>query len=238
MPYTYEYPRPSVTADCVLFAMRAEDLAVLLIQRKGMPFKGAWALPGGFVNESEALERAAARELMEETGISGVPLEQLGAFGDPGRDPRGHVVTVAFYSFLVADTKPVAADDAADAAWVPLRALALPSSGGSAPPPSRGRARKTELTLAFDHAKVIEAARRRLQERLVDPTRESPIQIVPPRFTLLELRRVYEAVLGRTIGARTFQARLLSTGVVEPVTRARQTGKQPTLYRFKTPRRA
>ena len=121
MPYTYEYPRPAVTADCVLFAMRAEDLAVLLIQRKHAPFKGSWALPGGFVNANEPLDRAAARELAEETGIVNVPLEQLGAFGDPGRDPRGHTVTVVFYSFVVADAQPSAADDAADAAWLPLK---------------------------------------------------------------------------------------------------------------------
>src|SRR5271170_7253316 len=101
--------------------MRAEDLAVLLIKRKKAPFKGAWALPGGFVNGNEPLERAAARELVEETGIAGVALEQLGAFGDPGRDPRGHTVTVVFYSFVVADAQPVAADDAADARWVSVR---------------------------------------------------------------------------------------------------------------------
>jgi 8-oxo-dGTP diphosphatase len=212
--------------------MRAEDLAILLIQRKGPPFKGAWALPGGFVNEDEGLERAAARELMEETGITGVPLEQLGAFGEPGRDPRGHVVTVAFYSFVVADTQPVAAGDAAAAAWHPLRALPLPSWGARPPV-------KSGLKLAFDHAQIIEAARRRLQERLVDPTRVSPVQIVPPRFTLTELQRVYEAVLGRTLDKRTFRARLVANGIAEPVSRARSrpSGKQPKLYRFKTPRR-
>ena len=189
MPFTYDYPRPAVTADTVLFAMRAEDLAVLLIKRKGTPFKGAWALPGGFVNANEPLDRAAARELQEETGVAGIPLEQLGAFGDPGRDPRGHTVTVAFYSFVVADTQPVAADDAADAAWHPLRALPLPSWGERSPVKSR-------LKLAFDHAEIIDFARSRLQQRLEDPARDSPFTIVPARFTLIELQRVYEAVLG------------------------------------------
>jgi len=229
VPFTYEYPRPSVTADCALFAMRAEDLAILLIKRKGAPYKGAWALPGGFVNENEPLEKAAARELVEETGISGVPLEQLGAFGDPGRDPRGHVVTVAFYSFVVADTQPVAADDAAEAAWHSLRALPLPSWGARSPV-------RTAVKLAFDHAYIIDAARRRLQERLVDPTRESPFAIVPSRFTLVELQRVYEAVLGHTIERRTFRARLLATGAVEPVARGRRGRTQ--LYRFKAQRGA
>jgi 8-oxo-dGTP diphosphatase len=231
VPFTYEYPRPALTADCILFAMRAEDLAVLLIKRKGPPFKGAWALPGGFVNPNEPLDRAAARELMEETGITGVPLEQLGAFGDPGRDPRGHVVSVAFYSFVVADAQPVAADDAADAAWHPLRALPLPSWGAHSPVKSR-------VKLAFDHAQMIEVARRRLQQRLVDPARDSPFQIVPARFTLTELQRVYEAVLGRTLDRRNFRARLVAKGIVEPVARARREGKpSPTqLYRFKLPR--
>ena len=97
MPYTYEYPRPAVTVDVVLFTIRAGDLAVLMIRRGGAPFKGHWALPGGFVEENESLERAASRELKEETGIEQAALEQLGAFGDPGRDPRGHTVSVAFY---------------------------------------------------------------------------------------------------------------------------------------------
>ncbi len=209
MPFTYEFPRPAVTADTVLFAMRAEDLAVLLIERKRPPFKGAWALPGGFVNENEPLERAAARELQEETGISNIPLEQLGAFGDPGRDPRGHTITVVFYSFVVADTQPVAADDAADAAWLPLRSLPLPSWGGRSPV-------KSAVKLAFDHAQIIDVARRALQLRLVDPARESPFEIVPARFTMREIQHVYEAVLGRSMASRSFQAKLLASGIVEP----------------------
>ncbi len=231
LPFSYEYPRPSVTADTVLFAMRAEDLAVLLVKRKNPPHRGAWALPGGFVNENESLDRAAARELMEETGITGIPLEQLGAFGDPGRDPRGHTITVAFYSFVVADAQPVAADDAADAGWHPLRSLPLPSWGARSP-------EKSAIKLAFDHARIIDAARRRLQERLVDPTRQSPFEIVPARFTLTELRRVYEAVLGRTIGAASFRARVVGRGIVEPVTPARGKKRASNLFRFKRERRA
>src|SRR5262252_3158541 len=84
VPFTYEFPRPAVTVDACIFTMRADDLAVLLIRRNSNPFKGLWALPGGFVDKNESLERAAARELEEETGITGVALEQLAAFGDPG----------------------------------------------------------------------------------------------------------------------------------------------------------
>ena len=93
MPYTYEYPRPSVTVDVVLFTLRAGELAVLMIRRGGAPFKGHWALPGGFVEENESLERAASRELQEETGVVQTALDQLGAFGDPGsRSARAHRV--------------------------------------------------------------------------------------------------------------------------------------------------
>lgn len=234
MPFTYEFPRPAVTVDTALFAMRAEDLAVLLVQRKNPPFRGAWALPGGFVDRDEALERAAARELQEETGVTGVRLEQLGAFGDPGRDPRGHCITVAFYSFVVADTQPVAADDAADAAWVSVRELPLPSWGERQPA-------RNAVRLAFDHARIIDVARGRLQERLVDPTRLSPFEIVPARFTLTELQRVYEAVLGHKIDMRSFRARLATRGLVEPVSRPRvkkTSGKRDImqLYCFKPAR--
>lgn len=229
MAYTYEYPRPALTVDAVIFTMREEDLAVLLVKRGGPPFEGYWALPGGFVNENEALERAALRELREETGIPGVALEQLGAFGEPGRDPRGHTVSVAFFTFVVADAAPiVAGDDAADAAWHALADLPIDRA------PTRRMPR-----LAFDHAQIIDKARRRLQERLVDPTRESPFELVPARFTLTELQRVYEAVLGRKLDKRNFRTRLLARGLVEPVARARRTGphRPAQLYRWKAPSR-
>src|SRR4051812_5327538 len=100
MPFTYEYPRPAVTVDCVVFGLdpTVDDLKILLIQRRGEPFAGMWALPGGFVNMDETLEESARRELQEETGISRLFLEQLYTFGDPGRDPRERVVTVAYYA--------------------------------------------------------------------------------------------------------------------------------------------
>jgi len=229
VPYVYDYPRPAVTVDVVIFSMRAEDLAVLLIKRASAPFKGGWALPGGFVDENEALDRAAARELREETGIANVGFEQLGAFGDPGRDPRGHTVSIAFFTFVVAATVPiVAGDDAADAAWHSLRDL-----------PIDRPATKKMPKLAFDHALIIDRARRRLQERLVDPTREAAFDLVPSRFTLSELQRVYEAVLGRPIDKRNFRARVLSRGLVEPVAKAQRIGKHrpAQLYRWKQSRR-
>jgi 8-oxo-dGTP diphosphatase len=224
VPYTYEYPRPSVTVDTVLFTIRAGELAVLMIRRGGPPFKGHWALPGGFVEENESLERAASRELQEETSIVQTALEQLGAFGDPGRDPRGHTVSVAFYAFLVAPTRPIAADDAADAQWVPLSTLA--------------RAR-----VAFDHPRIIALAIDRLREQLVMQAQDGGLrttgtarfEIVPPRFTLSELQHVHEAVLGKRIDKRNFRSKLISQGLVEPVASAHRTGRHrpAQLYRWK-----
>jgi 8-oxo-dGTP diphosphatase len=123
--------------DVVAFRRARGRLEVLLIKRGNQPFEGQWSLPGGFVEENEPLETAAARELEEETGLSGLALEQIGAFGDPGRDPRGHTVAIAFVGLAGAQTEVAAADDAADARWCSARR-----------PPE----------LAFDHAKILRAA--------------------------------------------------------------------------------
>jgi 8-oxo-dGTP diphosphatase len=244
VPYTYRFPRPAVTADVVAFTMRADDLAVLLVQRKDEPFRGAWALPGGFVNENEALERAAARELHEETGLSGLRLEQLGAFGDPGRDPRGHTITVAYVSFLVHEAAITPGDDAADAAWHPFRSLALDPAAASrsvAPPPLRRGAKRRSsasargaepVRLAFDHAKIISRAYRRICKHLDDPVRDTAFDIVPPRFTLAELRRLYEVVLGRTIAPVTIRKYFVDRGLVIPATSKPTTKKSAQLYRW------
>ncbi|MDB4942316.1 MAG: ADP-ribose pyrophosphatase [Labilithrix sp.] len=240
MPFTYPHPRPGLTADVVAFSMRADDLAVLLVKRKAEPFEGRWALPGGFVNENEPLARAAARELREETGISIPParLEQLGAFGDPGRDPRGHTVTVAFVTFRPTETKVVAGDDAAEAAWHPLRAIDLGSvsqaralkveAGGP-----RKRARK--LALAFDHAKILTAAYRRICRHLDDPIRDPAFDFVPSRFTLAELKRIYEVVIGTELTTRSVKEHLVDRGLIVPAG-AKPPGKAGSqLYRWNKP---
>lgn len=116
---------------------------VLLIRRAREPFKGLWALPGGFVDKDETLEKAAARELFEETGLEGIELKQIGAFGDPGRDPRGHTVSIAFGAVLEHQPEPTAADDAEDCAWHSASRLPV---------------------LAFDHSKILREAYRRLIE--------------------------------------------------------------------------
>jgi 8-oxo-dGTP diphosphatase len=135
--HCYEHPRPSLTVDIILFYREADRVEVLLIKRANDPFKGRWAFPGGFVDENESLENAAARELREETGLKKIRLEQVGAFGDPGRDPRGHTISIAFAAVLEARVEAKAADDAEDAAWHTV-----------ARPPR----------LAFDHKKILRVA--------------------------------------------------------------------------------
>jgi len=139
--YCYDHPRPALTVDIVLFHRSGVDTEVLLIKRGREPFKGRWALPGGFVDEDESLEAAAARELREETGLRGIKLEQLAAFGDPGRDPRGHTVSVVFFGTVKNRRAVIAADDAAEAEW----------HSASHPP-----------KLAFDHRKILRMAMERL----------------------------------------------------------------------------
>jgi 8-oxo-dGTP diphosphatase len=141
-PYCYEYPRPAVTVDVVIVT-RERTPRVLLIRRKHDPFKGMWAIPGGFVDMDEPLDVAARRELREETGVEVAELEQLHTFGDPGRDPRGRMIAVAYLARVkVGDVNPAAADDAAAVGWHRLDRL----------PP-----------LAFDHDQILACARRRLR---------------------------------------------------------------------------
>ena len=141
MPYQYRYPRPALTVDAVVFKKEDDDTFVLLIQRKNPPYKSKWALPGGFVDMDETLEAAAARELHEETGLSGVVLKQLQAFSALERDPRGRTVSVVFWGILTSDNTVSAGDDAAEVQWFNIKNL----------PP-----------LAFDHREVLDAALQKL----------------------------------------------------------------------------
>ena len=121
MPYTYNYPRPAVTTDCVVFGLDDEDLKILLIKRALAPFRGRWALPGGFARIGESLEDTARRELAEETGLHEVFLEQLYTFSNPGRDPREHVITAAYYALVnLPEHTVIASTDASSAGWFGL----------------------------------------------------------------------------------------------------------------------
>jgi 8-oxo-dGTP diphosphatase len=229
-----------VTADVVAFTMRPDDLAVLLIRRKGEPFKGAWALPGGFVDKNESLERAAARELAEETGLTGTKLEQLGAFGEPGRDPRGHTITVAYVTYLAAEVALSPGDDASEAAWHPLRALDLGDvtrqRSVPPPPPTGAKARKSAarkpIALAFDHALIIRRAYRRLCRHLDDPTVDAAFEVMPSRFTLAELRRTYEVIIGRKLTPAAIRGHMLERGLIVPALTKPTAKASAQLYRW------
>ncbi|MEN8224688.1 MAG: NUDIX hydrolase [Bacteroidota bacterium] len=137
MSYTYQFPRPALTVDNIIFRLSESEPEVLLIERANDPYKGQWALPGGFVDKDEALEHAAARELEEETGLKDILLTQMHTFGNPGRDPRGHTVSVVYVGYLTDGAVARAGDDAAKAEWFKLNEL----------PP-----------MAFDHNMVVEMA--------------------------------------------------------------------------------
>ena len=212
MPYTYQYARPALTVDCVVFGLDEEDLKVLLIQRKHDPFAGDWAFPGGFVDVGETPEEAARRELEEETGLAKVYLEQLYTFGEPDRDPREHVVSVAHYGLVSIHGHRVRADDdARDARWFPVLC---------APP------------LAFDHDEILRMA----HERLKGKVRREPVgfELLPRKFTLSELQRVYETILGEKIDKRNFRRRVLKTGLLVETgqTQREVAHRAARLYRF------
>ncbi len=212
MAYSYEYPRPALTVDCVVFGLDDEDLKLLLIQRDLEPFAGQWALPGGFVHVDETLEDAAERELVEETGLSKVFFEQLFTFGTVDRDPRERVVTVAYYALVnIRDHRVQAATDARNAAWFPV--LDTPS-------------------LAFDHDKIIQVA----LERLKGKVRYRPIgfELLPKRFTLSQLQHLYETILERPLDKRNFRRRVLAMGFVKETDEIEQdvAHRAARLYRF------
>ena len=214
MAYTYGNPHLAVTTDIVIFTIRDEGLKLLLIKRGLEPFKGGWALPGGFVNPDEALDVCARRELQEETGIADVFLEQLYTFGHPNRDPRERVITVAYYALIPSDRLALrAASDAEGVGW--FDAEALPA-------------------LAFDHNEVVSVALQRLRAKLDYST--IAFQFLPTTFTLSDLRRVYEIILGEAIDKRNFRKWVLALDQIEETGDLRQGAHRPAkLYRMRDP---
>lgn len=189
--YCYRYPRPSVTADCVLFGFDGSALNVLLVRRANDPFKGCWAFPGGFMDMDESAEECARRELCEETGLEVDSLRQFHTFSVPLRDPRGRTVTVAFYG-LVRVCDVAGGDDAADARWFPLDGL----------PP-----------LAFDHDLILQGALKALRERLcLEPV---GMGVLPEVFAMDDLLRLYGAVMGAKPDSGVFCRRVMESGILE-----------------------
>ena len=198
--YTYEYPRPSVTTDCVIFGYDVKDgLSVLLVERGIEPFKGCWAFPGGYLQMDETTEAGALRELKEETefDVEKDFLEQLGCFSEVNRDPRGRVLTVAYYA-LVQKGAVKGGDDASNAQWFPI---------GDVP------------QLAFDHEKILRVALKRLKERI--HFRPIGFELLPETFTMPQLQALYESILEVHFDRRNFSNKMLKLGILE------ETGDRP-----------
>ena len=200
-----------VTVDIVIFTLREGSLQVLLVKRGVPPFEGQYAIPGGFIRGDESLEEAALRELHEETGVRNVFLEQLYTFGDPKRDPRGRVITVAYYALIASDKLSlVAGADAAEAQWFPASSFS---------------------PLAFDHKSILDYALERLRNKLEYTT--VGFQLLPEKFTLGELQAVYEAILGRQLDKRNFRRKLSLLGILKPLREWQRAGRKPAqLFRF------
>lgn len=211
MSFTYQYARPALAVDCVVFGLD-EDLQVLLIQRDLEPFQGRWALPGGFVHMDETLDEAARRELSEETGVTRVFLEQLQAFSEVDRDPRERVVSVAYYALVkLSDHRIKAATDAREAAWFSV--VDLPR-------------------LAFDHDRVLQVALQRLKGNVT--TQPIGFELLPPKFTLSLLQRMYEVILEKELDKRNFRKKVLAMGFLEELDEVEQdvAHRAARLYRF------
>jgi len=216
--YTSEHPIFYVTVDIVVLTIRRDMLCALAVRRGGQPFRGRWALPGGFVEPDEGLYAAALRELREETGVptEELILEQLASFGDPERDPRHRVVSVAFLAILPHGPDPRAGSDAAGAQWRPVAEL-------------------LEEDLAFDHRLILEEGIERARAKL--EYTGIATGFVDAEFTIADLRRVYEVMWGQPLDAGNFHRKVTRTpGFVAGTGRARSggRGRPAELYRAGT----
>ena len=193
--YCYQYPHPAVTADCVIFGYDGEQLRVLLIERGAEPYKGCWALPGGFMNIEESAEECARRELEEETGLTGIEVVQFHTASAVERDPRERVITVAHYA-LVPMSEAFAGDDARNVGWFALDKVP---------------------TLAFDHAEILPLAIEHLRHRIC--TTPLLLSLMPEEFTVAQLATAAEAVLGTKVGRQTVRRKLLRSTAIRPISR-------------------
>ncbi|NJN53591.1 MAG: NUDIX hydrolase [Anaerolineae bacterium] len=216
LPEQYDptkYERPSVTIDVVVFSLVEEDLKVLLIKRSSSPYSGMWAIPGAFVRLHESLEEAATRALAEETGVEDVYTEQLYTFGDPKRDPRMRVITVAYFALVpYTAVQHAPGREAAETAWFSM--FDLPE-------------------LAFDHHEILEYALTRLRYKLEYTA--VGFQLLPDIFTLTELQKAYEIILQEKLDKRNFRRKILSAAILEETGQKRQEaeGRPAMLYKYR-----
>lgn len=191
-PYTYAYPRPAVTTDCVIFGFDEGELKILLIERSTEPYLGRWALPGGFIRMDEDAETCARRILKKETCLENIFMEQLYTFSAADRDPRARTISIAYYALVkLADYKAKAGEDASSVKWFPLSEVP---------------------ELAFDHIHILNTARERLRGKI----RYQPIgfELLPEKFTLPELHQLYETVLQTPLDRRNFRKKMLSYDIL------------------------
>lgn len=199
-----------VAVDIVIFTVQAGVLHVLLVKRRIDPFKGKLAIPGGFVLENESLEEAALRELEEESGVRNVYLEQLYSFGEPKRDPRGRIISVAYFALISPDRTLQAGTDASEANWWPVSEVS---------------------NLAFDHTTILEYALERLRNKLEYTT--VGFQLLPEKFTLTELQVIYEAILEKKLDKRNFRRRIAKLKILKPLKEYQRGGQRPAqLFKF------
>ena len=209
------YETPLVTVDIVLFTVLHNSLNVLLIQRRQPPFDNMWAIPGGFIHTGETLEQAASRRLLEETSVRNIYLEQLGSFGAPNRDPRARVITVAYYALVSAERLHLEASaNALDVGWFNVNKLP---------------------ELAFDHRDIVQNALKTLRTNLEETS--LAFQLLPEKFTLTELQRVYELILGISLDKRNFRKKILATELLFDVGETKMEGyhRPAQLYSFRNP---
>lgn len=204
--------RPLVSVDVVIFALRENDLQVLLVCRERPPFAEMWAIPGGLVGPNEGLQAAASLKLEEETGLTDVYLEQLYTFGEPTRDPRDRVITVAYFAAVPATRiVPRAAEDSEHVRWWSIYHLPR---------------------LAFDHGEILTYALRRLRYKLEYTA--VGFELLPDEFTLTALQMAYETVLGEELDKRNFRRKILAAGIIEPSGRVHAgEGRPARLYRYR-----
>ncbi len=208
-----KYERPSVTIDVVVFSLVADDLKALLVKRKSPPFSEMWAIPGAFVRLDESLAAAATRALVEETGVEDVYTEQLYTFGDPNRDPRTRVITVAYFALVPYDAvRHAPGRETSETAWFSMFDL----------PP-----------LAFDHHEILEYALTRLRYKLEYTA--VGFQLLPDMFTLTELQKAYEIILQEKLDKRNFRRKILSAAILEETGQKRQEGegRPAMLYKYR-----
>lgn len=207
------YERPSVTVDVVVFTLQDHELHVLLVKRKHWPYEGHWALPGGFINMNELIEQAARRELEEETGVRDIYLEQLYTFGEPRRDPRTRVISIAYIALVSADKQTLrVSDESIDVRWFSVQRL--------------------PGLLAFDHDLILATGLDRLRSKLEYTT--LAFQLLPEVFSILELKYIYEQILGEELDKGNFYRKIKDANVLEDTGMRREgRGRPTTLYRFR-----